>query len=110
MNTLSGKTAVIVGGGSGVGRGISLGLASEGMRIVVADIDVTSATQVKDQILAAGGSAIAFEVDALDVTSLGQLAEKAVATFEKIDVLATTVGVVIERPLEEVHVDEWTWI
>jgi NAD(P)-dependent dehydrogenase (short-subunit alcohol dehydrogenase family) len=43
MEELNGRVAVVVGGGSGVGRGVALGLGAEGMRVVVADIDRASA-------------------------------------------------------------------
>jgi NAD(P)-dependent dehydrogenase (short-subunit alcohol dehydrogenase family) len=58
MEDLSGRVAVVIGGGSGIGRGIALGLATEGMRVVVADIDAGSAEGVRDEIAVAGGPAV----------------------------------------------------
>ena len=64
MEALEGKTAVVIGGGGGIGRGTSLGLADAGMHVVVADIELESATRVADEIVAGGEYARARQVDA----------------------------------------------
>ena len=57
MEDLAGMGAVCVGGGSGIGRGIALGLGAEGVRVLVADIDLAAADRVRDEIVGAGGEA-----------------------------------------------------
>jgi NAD(P)-dependent dehydrogenase (short-subunit alcohol dehydrogenase family) len=110
MDDLSGRVAVVIGGGSGIGRGIALGLAAEGMRVVVADIDAASAAGVRDEITAAGGTATATQVDGTDRQSLGRLAEDTVAEHGAVHVLSTNVGVVADRPLTTASETDWAWI
>jgi len=109
MDDLKGRGAVIVGGGSGIGRGISMGLAAEGMKVLVADIDPESAAAVSDEITFHDGDARSHRVDATDDESLARLAETAQADLGKVHVLANTVGVVADTPLVEATEAEWLW-
>jgi NAD(P)-dependent dehydrogenase (short-subunit alcohol dehydrogenase family) len=110
MNDLGGRVAVVIGGGSGIGRGIALGLATEGMPVVVADIDAVPAEAVRDEIVGAGGTATAEQVDGTDRQSLGRLAETTVAELGAVHVLSTNVGVVADRPLATASETDWAWI
>jgi NAD(P)-dependent dehydrogenase (short-subunit alcohol dehydrogenase family) len=109
MEDLQGRGAVVVGGGSGIGRGIAMGLAAEGMKVVVADIDPESAAAVSDEITFHGGDARSHRVDATDDASLAGLADRARDDLGKVHVLANTVGVVADTPLVEATEAEWSW-
>src|SRR3954447_2038431 len=109
MDGLEGKGAVCVGGGSGIGRGIALGLAAERMHVLVADIDPDSAGRVRDEIVEAGGRAEAAVVDATDAESLGTLAATAAGGLGDVHVLVHTVGVVANTPLTSATESEWAW-
>jgi NAD(P)-dependent dehydrogenase (short-subunit alcohol dehydrogenase family) len=109
VRDLAGRTAVVVGGGSGIGRGIALGLAGEKMHVVVADIDGGSSAQVGDEILASGGDATAATVDATDRASLSALADLTIAGHGAVHVLVTTIGVVLDRPLDQATDEDWAW-
>jgi NAD(P)-dependent dehydrogenase (short-subunit alcohol dehydrogenase family) len=110
MEDLIGRVAVVVGGGSGIGRGIALGLATEGMRVVVADIDRASAEGVRDEIAGTGATATTAQVDGTDHASLRRLAESTVAQHGAVHVLSTNVGVVADRPLDTASEADWDWI
>src|SRR5262252_5573755 len=101
MDELQGRGAVVVGGGSGIGRGISMGLAAEGMKVLVADIDPESAAAVSDEVDFHGGDARSARVDATDTDSLAHLSDVAGAEIGKVHVLVNTVGVVADTPLVE---------
>jgi NAD(P)-dependent dehydrogenase (short-subunit alcohol dehydrogenase family) len=109
MEELVGKGAVCVGGGSGIGRGIALGLAAEGARVLVADIDPLSAATVRDEIRAAGGRADDAEVDATSPASLEALARSATAVVGNVHLLIHTVGVIANTPLADATEAEWGW-
>ena len=109
MEDLKDRGVVVVGGGSGIGRGISIGLAAEGMKVLVADIDPESAAAVSDEITFHGGNATSHRVDATDDASLAGLAEFAESELGKVHVLANTVGVVADTPLIEATEAEWSW-
>src|SRR5215813_11793213 len=98
MDELQGRGAVVVGGGSGIGRGIAMGLAAAGMKVVVADIDPESAASVSDEITYHDGDARPQRVDATDDASLADLGDRARDELGKVHVLVNTVGVVADTP------------
>lgn len=109
MEVLAGKTAVVIGGGGGIGRGTSFGLADAGMNVVVADIELDTATRVADELVARGGSARPHRVDATDAASLEELASFAEAEFGGVHVLSNNVGVIADRRLEDASEADWAW-
>lgn len=109
MQDLTGRTAVVIGGGSGIGRGISLGLAAEGMRVVVADIEPESAGKVAGEIGERGGTAVSRRVDGTSVDSLEELADFATSEYGGVHVLSNNVGVIADRPLTEATEADWGW-
>lgn len=108
MDKFDGRGAVVVGGGSGIGRGIAMSLASEGMRVVVADIDSHSAGAVRDEITGRGGEAFAVRVDATDRDSLAELASSAAGELDRVHLLVNTVGVHTSAPLTSSE-QLWAW-
>jgi NAD(P)-dependent dehydrogenase (short-subunit alcohol dehydrogenase family) len=109
VRELSGRTAVVIGGGGGIGRGISLGLAAEGMRVVVADIDQHSAEAVQSQVASTGGVAVAARVDATDRSSLADLVERSTGELGAVHVLCNTVAVITDRRLDAATDTDWAW-
>ncbi len=101
---------MVIGGGSGVGRGISLGLAARGARLAVADIDAGAAEAVTQEAAAAGGQAAAYQVDATNRSALDRLAHDIEAAQGSTQVLVNTVGAIHDRPLVETDDAEWGWI
>src|SRR4051794_1554654 len=108
MQELKGRGAVVVGTG-GVGRGIALGLAREGMRVGVADINASTTEAVAAEIAKDGGEAVAMQADATSTESLAALAEDAAGRFGGVSVLANTVGVIADRRLDAATEDDWAW-
>jgi len=95
---LVGKTAIVTGGGSGFGAGIARKFAAEGAQVMVADINTAAANKIADEI---GG--IAITVDVSDNDSVAAMAERAIATFGKLDILINNAGVThLPAPLETV--------
>ncbi|MEQ8841885.1 MAG: SDR family NAD(P)-dependent oxidoreductase [Acidimicrobiales bacterium] len=111
MTTIHQKTtAVIIGGGGGVGRGIALGLAGQGARVVIADIDLDTAAAVADELTASGHDAVACVVDATELVSLAALADMAEARYGSIDILVNTVGVVHSGEILDAPDSDWAWV
>jgi NAD(P)-dependent dehydrogenase (short-subunit alcohol dehydrogenase family) len=92
MNRFENKTALVTGGGSGIGRSICLRLASEGAKVMVLDLDLESAGSTVQEIENAGGSASAW---ACDVANHGETQSVVSSILEtgNIDVLVNNAGI-----------------
>ena len=91
---LNGKSALITGGASGIGRGISLALANQGSDIAIADINIEGALRVADEVRNLGRQSIAIEVDVTDNASITSMVDKTVGEFTHLDILVNDAGVV----------------
>lgn len=89
---LAGRVAAVIGGGSGMGRAVSLRLAEEGAHTYVADLSADAAKTVADEIAAAGGSATGYELDATDNDALRGFFATVEAQHGRLHVLHNQVG------------------
>jgi NAD(P)-dependent dehydrogenase (short-subunit alcohol dehydrogenase family) len=92
MRRLEGRTAVVTGGGSGIGRATALAFAREGARVLVVDRNPDSAAETVAAIAAAGGEAAAAACDVSDEASVQSMFEEA-DRFGTVDVLVNNAGV-----------------
>jgi NAD(P)-dependent dehydrogenase (short-subunit alcohol dehydrogenase family) len=100
---LEGKTALVTGSTSGIGRAIAEAFAGEGAQVVVNGRDETRGQEVVDAIRAAGGSAAFVAGDISTVAGARSLAEQAAAQFGEIDVLVNNAGFFTFGPSETVE-------
>jgi NAD(P)-dependent dehydrogenase (short-subunit alcohol dehydrogenase family) len=105
--TLDGRIAVVTGAGRGLGREHALLLAAEGARVVVNDLDPEPAQQVVDEIVAAGGVAVATPGDVADWATGRRLVATAVETFGDLHVLVNNAGNLADRYLVTMGEDDW---
>jgi 3-oxoacyl-[acyl-carrier protein] reductase len=108
---IRGKVAIVTGAGGGIGEAYAKGLAGQGARVVVAEIDRERGTRVAGEIGKSGGEAIALAVDIASPESTGAMAEQTVARFGGIDFLvnnAAIFGGMQPAPLCEVDWDYYT--
>jgi NAD(P)-dependent dehydrogenase (short-subunit alcohol dehydrogenase family) len=95
---LEGKSAVITGAGSGVGRASAVRFATEGARVVCADVRTDWAKETVRQVEAVGGTAIANTCDVTREDEIANAIGVAVASFGRLDVMFNNVGVSTPRP------------
>lgn len=106
---LKGKTVIITGGGSNIGRGILLAFAREGSNVVNADIDDKVGPKAAELANAqkGGGKTIWVKTDVTSWDSVEAMVKKALAEFGQIHVLVNNVGFVFERLFVEKPREEW---
>lgn len=96
---IHGKTAVVTGAGSGIGRTTALVLAAKGASVVVADVDDAGAKETVALIRDGGGTAEAVTVDVTDIDEVNAMFDAAEAAFGGIDILHNNAGIVCGQPL-----------
>ena len=90
---LSGKVAVVTGGGDGIGRGCCEILAAAGASVVVSDINEEKAEAVAEGIVASGGKASAVACNVIEDADLVRLIDTAVNRYGTVNVLVNNVGI-----------------
>jgi NAD(P)-dependent dehydrogenase (short-subunit alcohol dehydrogenase family) len=101
---LEGKVAIVTGGAQGIGRAIAEGLAAEGARIVIADI------QRADEAARAFSDGVGLTVDVSSEQDMTDMAEETLARCGRIDILVNNAGLYASlamRPFTEIPVEEW---
>src|SRR4051794_36282096 len=86
------QTAIVTGGGSGIGRAIAQRFAREGAQVVVADRVSARANDVAEQIKSAGGRAVAVEADVTQASDIAHMVALALASFGRLDILVNNAG------------------
>lgn len=89
MSRLEGKSAIITGGGSGIGQATVRKFIAEGARVLIADIQKEKAQELADSL---GENAVALSVDVCNESDVKQMVEAAVDTFGRLDVLYNNAG------------------
>ena len=104
---LRGRVAAVVGGTSGIGRTLALGLARAGADVVASGRRVDLVRQVAAEIEAAGRKTIRHAVNVQDRTSIDTLRDASVAALGGIDILVNAAGQTLRKPTLELAEKEW---
>jgi NAD(P)-dependent dehydrogenase (short-subunit alcohol dehydrogenase family) len=105
VERFAGKVVVVTGGARGLGRGLVEALARGGAKLVVGDIDFIAASALCDELLRAGASATALEVDVTDAASVERLVAHAVALHGRIDYIFNNAGIAAAGEFQDVSAD-----
>lgn len=104
MDRLESKRAIVTGAGSGIGRSIALRLASEGVRIVLADLDENAANTVSDEI---SGDTLVQRMDVTKAADMEALVARVVSEWGGLDVMVNNAGVGIAATAEDTSEEDY---
>jgi NAD(P)-dependent dehydrogenase (short-subunit alcohol dehydrogenase family) len=116
MGVIDGRVAIITGGGRGIGASISKLFAAQGASVVINDLgghtdgtgaDAGPATQIAEEIVAAGGAAVADGGDIGDVATGERLVDTAVKEFGKLDIVVNVAGILRDRMIFNLTEGDW---
>jgi NAD(P)-dependent dehydrogenase (short-subunit alcohol dehydrogenase family) len=104
---LSGKVAVVTGGGRGLGLAYARALAAAGAAVVVNDVDAGAAETAAKELVAAGGRAVAAAAPVGPTETADELVARAVEAFGRLDAMVTNAGVLRDRVLWKMSDDDF---
>lgn len=109
MYDVNGKTAVITGAASGMGRAMASSFAAAGMAVVLADIEQQRLDTAVAELKAAGHRAIGVRTDVSVEAEIQALAQAALDEFGAIHVVSNNAGIGIGGAVDEMSLDDWKW-
>jgi NAD(P)-dependent dehydrogenase (short-subunit alcohol dehydrogenase family) len=108
MAQLDGKVAIVTGGGgSGIGHGISIVLAKQGAHVVIFEIDLEAAEEVRRGIESGGGSATAIRADISRSDNVRRAVDMVIEEHQRLDILVNNAGIGLIRPVAEASEEEF---
>ncbi|MDA8962073.1 SDR family NAD(P)-dependent oxidoreductase [Congregibacter sp.] len=105
MSDLTGKTVLVTGAGSGIGRAIADRFAADGATVACADIDIAAAEIAAQELRSTGCTALAVEVDIANEQSVAEMVKTVVAATGRIDSVAANAGMMVEGDILSVSLD-----
>lgn len=110
MEDLEGRTAVITGGASGIGLSVARRCASEGMRLVLADLDGDALDAAVGELAATGAAAVGVPTDVRDPASMDQLLAASLEAHGGVDLVCLNAGVAVAGSCWELPLEAWRWV
>lgn len=110
MQNLVGKIAIITGGGTGIGRGISISLAKEGVKVVVCGRREAPLDEVVQEILSAGGQALGVQADVSREVDIERVVSSTIDVFGTVDILVNNAGIGGGGSIHSHSLEEWDQI
>jgi NAD(P)-dependent dehydrogenase (short-subunit alcohol dehydrogenase family) len=104
---LDGDVVAVTGGGNGIGRAAALALAEFGASVAVLDRDDVAGRGVVEEIAAAGGKAIAVQVDVTEESEVEAAMARVIETLDSLDVLVNSAGIAIRAATTELSLSDW---
>ena len=104
---LKDKVAIVTGSGSGIGKEIALVYAKEGATLAIADLNLSAAQQVVDEIQSSGGRAMAVAMDVTNESQVNEGVDAIVDRFGGVDILVSNAGIQIIDAVEKLAFSDW---
>lgn len=106
-NQFKDKVVIVTGGGSGIGKALCVNLAKLGAIIIVTDIDINKATEVKSTIESINGYAESKKMDVTDYNNVKQIITSIAEKYSRIDYIFNNAGISILGEIRDFGIDHW---
>ena len=110
MKNLTGKTALITGGASGIGLAIGRRLAESGMKIALADIETPILEEAVSELKELNYEAIGIQCDVSDLDSMKGMKSQIAETFGNPELICLNAGVGFGASISEATIGDWEWV
>jgi NAD(P)-dependent dehydrogenase (short-subunit alcohol dehydrogenase family) len=110
MQEFTDKVAVVTGAASGIGRALAERFAREGMKIVLADVEVAALEKAASDIAAKGTETLAVRTDVSQAHEVEHLAQATLDRFGAVHIVCNNAGVVMSAPSWMCTVADWQWV
>jgi NAD(P)-dependent dehydrogenase (short-subunit alcohol dehydrogenase family) len=110
MQELSGKTAFVTGGASGIGLALARAFAAEGMAVMLADIEPSALDAAVADLTAKGARVAGVVCDVADPASVEAAAQATITEFGKVHIVCNNAGVAAAGHLDPVSLSDWRWV
>jgi NAD(P)-dependent dehydrogenase (short-subunit alcohol dehydrogenase family) len=110
MSFFQGKTAIVTGAGSGIGRALALALADAGCKVVITDILQERIDKVLDELRGKGAEAGGYRVDHSKREEVEGFADAFFSEWDHVDILCSNAGVAPGGRFEETPLEDWEWV
>jgi NAD(P)-dependent dehydrogenase (short-subunit alcohol dehydrogenase family) len=110
MKNFQGRVAVVTGAASGIGLATATRFAEEGMKVMLADIQQDALDTALSNLRSAGHEVHGVLTDVSQPQQLQNLADEAITTYGKINIVHNNAGVVRAGALDELSLDDWQWV
>lgn len=107
LGRLTGKTALVTGGGRGVGKAVTELFASEGAKVLAADIDLPSVQKVERGLRHENREVFSARVDISKLADVRQMVEIAVERLGRLDILVNNASIATVKPMMELEEEDW---
>lgn len=110
MKDFNGKTAVVTGAASGIGRALSVSFAQRGANVVMADVEAGSLEAARAELAAMGGDTLGVPTDVTKEEAVDALADAAWERFGGVNIVCNNAGVLIRGNMLDAERKDWEWI
>ena len=110
MEDLKGKTAVVTGAASGIGKALAAKSCAEGMNVVLADVEEAALAKARDELGRGARNVISVVADVSQPRAVEELASKTLDAFGSVDLLFNNAGVGAGTTIWESTLEDWTWV
>ena len=110
METMNERVAVVTGAGSGIGKALALAFASEGAKVVLADVEEEALQAARLEVAALGVPALAVKTDVTNSDSVAALCATTLETFGGVNILCNNAGVGGGGLVKNLQLVDWKWV